>query len=272
MSLSVLAATSLLSAATVLVPWSWLRRRRTERWLVDVVRLLAEAQSCRIAVAHVPRRWRARLLRQLTTAIEAQDMHLAGHSRRVARHAIRLAHGMGLPKNEIVRLREAAAIHDVGKLGVPREILLKPGRLTEEEFAAIKRHCETGASIVSTLEDPELTAIVRHHHERVDGTGYPHGLAGETIPLGARIVAVADTYDALTSARPYRGPVSRRDAMRELQNCAGTQLDPEAVRAFLRCYSGWRGMLLARPPTRLPSRVRRHMAWASGDPRPAVFP
>jgi HD-GYP domain-containing protein (c-di-GMP phosphodiesterase class II) len=198
-------------------------------------------------------------------------MHLAGHSRRVARHALRLARRMGLPKDEIVRLREAAAVHDVGKLGVPREILLKPGGLTMQEFAVIQRHCETGASIVSTLEDPKLTAIVRHHHERVDGNGYPLGLAGEDIPLGARIVAVADTFDALTSARPYRRPVNRHDAMRELQSCAGTQLDREAVRTFLRCYSGWRGMLLIRPPTSLPRRVRRHMAWASGDPRPAVF-
>lgn len=252
---------SLLSAVMVLVPWSWLRRRRTERWLVDLVRLLAKPQSCRSAVAHVPRGWRVQLLRQLTTAIEAQDVHLAGHSRRVAQHARRLGRQMGLSRAEVVKLGEAAAIHDVGKLGVPLEILLKPGRLTTHEFGLIKRHCEDGASIVSSLEDPELTAIIRHHHERIDGLGYPHGLEGGEIPLGARIVAVADTFDALTSRRPYRGPAKRADAVRELQRCAGTQLDADVVRAFLRSYSGWRAVLLLRAPRSLPRRP--------GTPRPA---
>jgi HD domain len=135
-------------------------------------------------------------------------------------------------------VRAAAAVHDIGKVRVPPGVLDKPGRLTSAEFELVKRHADVGAEIVACLGDPELTAIVRHHHERFDGTGYPTGLAFERIPVGARIIAVSDTFDALTSVRPYRPAASRRRALEALVDASGTQLDPVAVRAFLRSYSG----------------------------------
>lgn len=245
---SLLLPVALAAAVILLVPWAWLCRRRGERQLADALRALGEFRSCRAWVEDLPPRQRARMLRRLADVVDAQNMHPAGHSRRVAHHSRRLARHMGLTRAELARLGTAAAIHDVGKLSVPREILLKPSRLTAREFAVIERHCDEGALLVSALKDPDLTAIVRHHHERIDGTGYPAGLGGQEIPLGARIVAVADTFDAMTSVRPYRGPVSHAAALRELERCAGTQLDPEAVRTFVNCYSGWRRVLLLRSP------------------------
>src|SRR5947209_4386331 len=115
-----------------------------------------------------------------------------------------VARKLGLASGEVARIQAAAAVHDVGKLRIPPEVLNKPDKLTPEEFAVAKRHAEQGALIVACLGDPALTEIVRHHHERFDGGGYPSGLAGEAIPLGARVVAVADTFDAMTSVRPYR--------------------------------------------------------------------
>ena len=146
-------------------------------------------------------------------------------------------------------------MHDVGKIYTPRGILAKPGKLTDVEFGIVKRHPGDGATMVARLGDPQLTAIVRHHHERLDGTGYPDGLAGADIPLGARIVAVADTFDAITSARAYRRARTHRQAIAMLEQSAGTQLDPDAVAAFVRYYAGrrWigRAALLAVAPQRL---------------------
>jgi HD-GYP domain-containing protein (c-di-GMP phosphodiesterase class II) len=245
-------------------PGNWLYRWRSERRLARSAHRLAELQSCPASVARLPRRRPNRLLGRMAAAMDAQDVYTAGHSRRVARLASRLGRAMGLDKEELAGLRRAAAVHDVGKLSIPREILVKPGRLTAQEFALIKRHCQDGASIVSSLGDPELTAIVKHHHERVDGTGYPEGLKGDQIPLGARIVAVVDTYDAVTSLRPYRAPLSHQDALRELQRCAGTQLDPRAVRVFLCCCSGSLQMrLLTAPMDLLYRMLARAGAWPS---------
>ena len=153
----------------------------------------------------------------------------------------------------MARIRTAAAVHDVGKISTPREVLNKTGRLSEEEFAVIKRHPADGAAIVAEIGDPELTAMVRHHHERLDGRGYPDGLAGGEIPLGARIIAVADTFDAITSTRPYRAGARHKKALDTLRREAGAQLDPDAVAAFLRYYSGrrsvaWWSVLVTEPP------------------------
>jgi hypothetical protein len=149
-----------------------------------------------------------------------------------------VARQMRLSDEEVRRIRAAAAVHDVGKLRVPAAVLTKPGRLTDDEFELIKHHATEGAALVAGLGDEELTAIVRHHHERFDGYGYPSGLAGADIPLGARIVAVADTFDAITSIRPYRPADSHKRALDHLAAVAGTQLDPAVVRAFVRYYSG----------------------------------
>ncbi len=131
-------------------------------------------------------------------------------------------------------LRVAALFHDIGKIGVPEVVLNKPGKLTEEEFAHIQKHPEIGETILRPLfADPDVLSIIRNHHERWDGGGYPDGLKGEAIPFGARIVAVADSYDAMTSARSYRAGMDPERALDILAKGAGTQWDPEIVGALL---------------------------------------
>lgn len=224
-----------------LLIWGWLRRWRQERKLADAIKALGLEHPNGAGLE----RWlgvaRAeRVLSQLVDALEGQDVHLRGHSRRVARHAGMIAQGMRLPAEEVDRIRAAAVIHDVGKLTTPRQIINKPSRLTAAEFEVIKLHPLVGAEMAAGLADPELIAIVRHHHERVDGRGYPDGLRGDEIPLGARIIAVADTFDAVTSQRPYRGAARHQRAFEILRQASGSQLDPAAVRAFLAYYSGHR--------------------------------
>jgi HD-GYP domain-containing protein (c-di-GMP phosphodiesterase class II) len=147
------------------------------------------------------------------------------------------AERMQLSEHRVRIIRAAAELHDVGKMNTPWAVLHKPGPLTEVEIGLIELHPVDGAEIVSTLGDPELTAMVRHHHERLDRTGYPDGLAGEEIPLGARIIAVADTFDAITSTRPYRPPKTHRRALEILEEETGSRLDPAVVDAFRDCYS-----------------------------------
>ena len=177
-----------------LMLWGWLRRSVAERRLAQAETLLGND----------PQGASVEALIGLSELLEARDARTYGHSQRVTRHAERIATTMGLPAAEVAKVRTAAALHDVGKLHTPRSILNKPGRLTDSEFALIKRHPVDGAVMASGIGDPEITAMIRHHHERLDGRGYPDGLAGEDIPLGARIIAVADTFDAITSNRTYR--------------------------------------------------------------------
>jgi HD-GYP domain-containing protein (c-di-GMP phosphodiesterase class II) len=176
--------------------------------------------------------WDARL-RGLVTALEARVPGAAGHAERVAGHSRAVAHRMGLASAEVRRVECAARVHDVGKIIVSPEILEKPGRLAPVEQVEIQRHAVFGARLVASFEDPGLTAIVRHHHERTDGSGYPDGLRGNDIPLGARIVAVADTFDALTAPRPYREAFSPGAAMSLLRDQAGSTLDRQVVAAFV---------------------------------------
>jgi putative nucleotidyltransferase with HDIG domain len=225
-----------------LLLWGWIRRRRQERELANATQILDLVSRGRDETFSVDRR--GQLLRQLPDALEGQDVYLDGHSRRVARHAAMIARGLGLGSEEVARIRAAAAVHDIGKLLTPKAILNKPGRLTGAEFEVIKRHPVDGAEMVAALGDPELTGIVRHHHERLDGAGYPAGLAGDEIPVGARIIAVADTFDAITSARPYRAASAHQKAIDILRREAGTQLDPDAVRSFLAYYSGHRPIVV----------------------------
>ena len=175
--------------------------------------------------------WDARL-RGLVTALEARVPGSAGHCRRVATMSALVASRLGLDPCEVARIERGGLVHDVGKIIVSPEILEKPGALTHAEFAEVKRHAVFGARLVSSLDDPRLTAIVRHHHERLDGSGYPDGLHGAAIPLGSRIVGVIDSYDALTSLRPYREPLSRDGAIAILNEEAGLTLDAEVVAAF----------------------------------------
>lgn len=224
-----------------LMIWGWLRRRRQERQLASAVSLLGlDGEGKGGTAAELGRRRRVRLLKRLAGALEARSPDTHGHSRRVAYHAAVIAKRMGLPREEVARIRAAAAVHDVGKIEMPAEIVDKPGPLSDDEFAVVKEHPETGARMVAGLGDDELTRIVRHHHERVDGSGYPDGLAGEEIPLGARIVAAADTFDAVTSPRPYREARTHKAALSLLGEVSGTQLDRGAVHAFRSYYSAVR--------------------------------
>jgi len=188
----------------------------------------------------------ARTLERLAAGLEERVPGIDGHARRVSRYAAGTARRLGLSGEEVARVRQAAAVHDIGKLEMPAAIVNKPGPLSEEEFALVKRHAAAGERMVAGLGDERLAAIVRHHHERLDGSGYPDGLIGAEIPLGARIVAVADVFDALTSTRPYR-PASRPgDALVLLGAQAGTLLDPDVVRAFREYYGSTRATLARR--------------------------
>lgn len=173
-------------------------------------------------------------VQSLVTALEAKDPYTRGHSERVAEYAERIARQLKLPEQKIEVLRYAALLHDVGKIGVSRKVLGKPGRLTPEEFATIREHPEIGAQIVGEVEflDEAVSAIF-HHHERLDGSGYSSGLTAQEIPLFARILTVADTYDAMTSARPYRPALDPQDVARELVDCSGRQFDRKIVSSLL---------------------------------------
>jgi putative nucleotidyltransferase with HDIG domain len=172
------------------------------------------------------------------TAVDAKDEVTAGHTRRVQTYCAALAQEFGISDESSLRALEAAALlHDVGKIGIPEHILNKPGKLTAEEFEVMKGHVAIGSDILSGIAFPfPVTPIVEAHHENWDGTGYPRGLAGEAIPLGARILTVVDCFDALTSDRPYRGAMSVDDAFGILQARKGTMYDPRVVETFIALY------------------------------------
>jgi len=238
-----------------LIVWGWSRRCWTE-WRLRRAR--AEYESLTKSSPHA-----IELLERVTRLLQARDPHTHGHSQRVARHAVRIARAMRLPAAEVAKIRTAAAIHDVGKLYTPREILNNPNRLSDKEFEIVKRHAADGADMVGPAGDGAITAMVRHHHERLSGNGYPDGLAGAKIPLGARIIAVADTFDAITSARSYRPAASHKSALDVLAKESGTQLDAAAVAAFRQSYSGRRTVAWTALASALPARA---LAWlqASG--------
>ena len=170
----------------------------------------------------------------LANALEAKDVYTRGHSERVGATSRRLALVLGLSPAEAELVARAGLLHDIGKIGIPESVLRKAGPLTSEEWALMRRHPVIGAQIVAPFEFFTAgAAVIRHHHERVDGSGYPEGLAGTVIPFGARIVAVADVYDALTSDRPYRPAMAASDALAQLQAEAGRGLDADIVGAFI---------------------------------------
>ncbi len=173
-------------------------------------------------------------LQALVVALDLRDNETHGHSYRVVEYATVVAERMGITEPDLTWLRRGAILHDVGKIGVRDAILRKPGKLTEEEWVEMRRHPEMGYSMLRHIGflEPAL-GIVLHHQERYDGTGYPHGLTGEEIPIGARIFAVVDTFDAMTSDRPYRRALGIAEVCAELEDCSGTQFDPQCVDAFL---------------------------------------
>ncbi|MGB2952593.1 MAG: diguanylate cyclase [Gaiellaceae bacterium] len=175
---------------------------------------------------------RYRAAASLARAVDARDVYTGSHSQRVAELAARVARRLGLEAGEVELTRLAANLHDLGKLAIPEELLRKPGPLTEPERLVLERHPQIGFRMLESLGVDPVATCVLHHHERWDGHGYPDGLVGGAIPLGARIIFVADAYDAMTSNRTYRSRLTRRQALEELERCAGSQFDPDVVDVF----------------------------------------
>jgi len=174
-------------------------------------------------------------IRAIVNAIEEKDEYTRGHTGRVTEYSLLIGKRLGLSNDEIKTLELSALLHDVGKIGIPDSILRKPGRLTDEEYAVIKSHPLRGVKILEPIENiRHILPGIRHHHERYDGKGYPDGLKGKKIPFYARIIAVADAFDAMTSDRPYRKGLPIEIARKEIEENRGTQFDPECADAFLR--------------------------------------
>lgn len=187
-----------------------------------------EAQAAKIRTAFL------NAITSLAYALEAKDTYTSGHSDRVTDIAVAIAKKMSLSQEMVEKIRLAGLIHDIGKIGVKESILNKEGKLTEDEFLHVQEHCAAGDRILSPIvEDREILEMARHHHEHYDGSGYPDGLKGEDISLGARILTVADAYDAMTSERSYRKSMSDNNARSEIARCRGSQFDPKVADAFL---------------------------------------
>ncbi len=173
----------------------------------------------------------------LTASLDAKDPYTFGHSERVANYSVEIARAMGLGYEQVELLRYVGVLHDIGKIGIRDSILKKPGVFTHEEYEEMKRHPRIGADIISSIRLSGGAATwVKHHHERYDGTGFPDGLKAEQIPLGARIIAVADALDAITTVRPYKPALDWDRALDEMKQNSGTQFDPEVVDALIKVY------------------------------------
>lgn len=173
-------------------------------------------------------------IRALASALEAKDPYTKGHSHAVARYAVAIAERLDMSQKEIEGIEVAAVLHDIGKIGIQEDILNKPGKLDEKEWKKVEKHPEGSLKILNGVSFPwDIRPIIYAHHERYNGKGYPAGLKGEEIPLGAKIIAVADHYDAMTSDRAYRKALSKEVAIEELKGVAGTQLDPKIVKVFI---------------------------------------
>jgi putative nucleotidyltransferase with HDIG domain len=175
------------------------------------------------------------LLELMVKSLEARDAYTSGHSRRVHKYSITIARAIGLSEREVEHVGKAALLHDVGKIHEKyAAVLAKQDRLTQEEWALIREHPTDGANLVSTMTHlRDIVPAIRHHHENWDGTGYPDALSGESIPLASRIIRFADTMDAMTTERPYRGPLSEAEVRSEFIRCSGTQFDPEIAKRLL---------------------------------------
>jgi putative nucleotidyltransferase with HDIG domain len=181
----------------------------------------------------------------LVSVLEAKDDYTKGHSERVTMVALRVGELIGLSPEELKDLRLAGLLHDIGKIGVEKHILDKPGSLTSEEYADIKQHTLVGEKIIASIDNAETIAeAIRYHHETWDGTGYPEGLKAEHIPLLARVLSIADAFDSMVSSRPYRKNFAAQEVVEEFQRCAGNQFDPHICEVFLNAYQGDRSFLV----------------------------
>jgi putative nucleotidyltransferase with HDIG domain/PAS domain S-box-containing protein len=175
------------------------------------------------------------LVMAMVNALDAKSQWTRGHSERVALYAEEIAKKLGMENNEMKTLRLASLLHDIGKIGTYDYLLDKPTKLTYDEFAIVKKHPIQGVKILKGIHQlKDILPLIRHHHERIDGKGYPDGLSGDNIPLGAKIIHIADSFDAMTADRPYREGLSRELSIAELMRCAGTQFDPKILEAFLK--------------------------------------
>ncbi len=219
---------------------SLLGKRKLERELADKNEVLAKVN---FDLVLSKRQVFLETMEAFALAVEAKDPYTHGHSRRVAILAERVSREMGLSEKEQEMIRIAGILHDVGKIGTPETVLVKPGRLSADEYEIFKKHSALGHRIVSAVKELEgVGRAILHHHERFDGGGYPAGLSGHAIPILSRILAVCDAYDAMSSDRPYRASIGHRAALEEIARCGGKQFDPECARAFVRLYE-------AAPPT-----------------------
>ena len=173
-------------------------------------------------------------IKSIAYALDAKDKYTHGHSLRVTLYSLALANKLDLSEELLEEIETAGLLHDIGKIAIPEKILLKPGKLTEEEYNIIKTHPELGEKLVVSIEKLKLVSNwLKSHHERYDGKGYPEGLIGENIPISARIIAIADTYDAMTSDRAYRNALSHETAIEEINRCSGSQFDPPLAELFI---------------------------------------
>jgi HD-GYP domain-containing protein (c-di-GMP phosphodiesterase class II) len=177
---------------------------------------------------------RTALVCSFNQLLDLRDLNTGVHSTRLAEWGLRVARDLGVPEGHMPDLEMGALLHDIGKIGVPDGILNKPGRLTTEEYEAVKRHPEYGWTVIRKLPGLEQTSLyVLHHHENFDGTGYPARLKGSEIPIGSRIVSVIDAFDAMVSSRPYRNGLPLEEAIRRLNEASGTQVDPAVIQSFI---------------------------------------
>ncbi len=212
-------------------------RRNNERLLVDLQKRNAELREAlkelKEAKQEVENSYLS-AIQSLAVALEAKDRYTAGHSQRVSRFAMMIARGLELPAPEVRIIGQIGLLHDIGKIGMDDKVLNKPDKLTPEEFEMVKQHPVIGAQILAPVRSLEgHISGIRHHHESWDGRGYPDGLQGEAIPFTARIVCLADSFDAMTSTRPYRPGRTLEQAIEEMRRCAGTQFDARCVGAFV---------------------------------------
>lgn len=173
-------------------------------------------------------------IKSIASALDAKDPYTHGHSMRVTLYSIILAKELNVPENELENIETAGLLHDIGKIAIPQSILCKPGRLTDDEFVIMKSHPANSEKLIASIKKlHEVSPGVKHHHERWDGNGYPDRLAGEDIPFSARVIAIADTYDAMTSTRSYRKALDHDIAIAEIEKCAGGQFDPVLAAKFV---------------------------------------
>jgi HD-GYP domain-containing protein (c-di-GMP phosphodiesterase class II) len=193
----------------------------------------ARARSCDLQSQAMA--MRAAVVCAFSQMLDLRDLNTGMHSTRLAEWGLRVARSLGVPEHSLPDLETGALLHDIGKVAIPESILGKPARLTHEEFEIVKRHPEFGWTVIRNLPGLEHTSLqILHHHENFDGTGYPAGLKGTEIPIGARIVSVIDSFDAMISNRPYRAGLPMKEVIRRLHESSGTQFDPLVVDAFVR--------------------------------------